>query len=158
MTTHEAGWWARRSRWGKVGLVASLAVIAFFALGAILTAVQGEPDRSPDTPAPFSTPSETTASLTPTPVSSMPEPPPLPPLPEPPEPRGSESEPESTEPELESTEPEPPPPASSAVAYYENCDAARAAGAAPLFRGEPGYREALDRDGDGMACDPYVEP
>jgi len=38
-------------------------------------------------------------------------------------------------------------------AYYANCDAARAAGAAPLSRGEPGYRAGLDRDGDGSACE-----
>ncbi|WP_434742720.1 excalibur calcium-binding domain-containing protein [Micromonospora sp. SH-82] len=38
--------------------------------------------------------------------------------------------------------------------YYKNCDAARAAGVAPLFRGEPGYRPELDRDGDGEACEP----
>lgn len=37
--------------------------------------------------------------------------------------------------------------------YYANCAAARAAGAAPLHRGEPGYRPALDRDGDGVACE-----
>ena len=37
--------------------------------------------------------------------------------------------------------------------YYKNCDAARAAGAAPINRGEPGYRSALDRDNDGTACD-----
>ncbi|MFD7031355.1 excalibur calcium-binding domain-containing protein [Streptomyces sp. NPDC059917] len=30
---------------------------------------------------------------------------------------------------------------------------AKAAGAAPIRRGEPGYRSALDRDGDGTACD-----
>jgi endonuclease YncB( thermonuclease family) len=36
--------------------------------------------------------------------------------------------------------------------YYANCDAARAAGAAPLHRGEPGYRAALDGDHDGVAC------
>ncbi len=40
-----------------------------------------------------------------------------------------------------------------AEAYYENCDAARAAGAAPLLRGEPGYRSGLDRDDDGVACE-----
>jgi hypothetical protein len=45
---------------------------------------------------------------------------------------------------------QPPPPAS---AYYANCDAARAAGAAPLYRGQPGYRPGLDRDGDGIACE-----
>jgi hypothetical protein len=38
-------------------------------------------------------------------------------------------------------------------AYYPNCAAARAAGAAPLYRGQPGYRPALDRDGDGVACE-----
>ncbi|MCX2179528.1 excalibur calcium-binding domain-containing protein [Streptomyces sp. SKN60] len=37
--------------------------------------------------------------------------------------------------------------------YYENCTAARDAGAAPIRRGEPGYRPALDRDNDGIACD-----
>ena len=49
-------------------------------------------------------------------------------------------------------------PAAQAVAgggYYRNCDAARAAGAAPLRRGQPGYRAELDRDGDGVACEPY---
>ncbi|MGV9894167.1 excalibur calcium-binding domain-containing protein [Streptomyces tendae] len=37
--------------------------------------------------------------------------------------------------------------------YYENCAAARAAGAAPVHRGEPGYASHLDRDGDGTGCD-----
>lgn len=37
--------------------------------------------------------------------------------------------------------------------YYANCAAARAAGAAPMYLGEPGYRPALDRDKDGKACD-----
>lgn len=37
--------------------------------------------------------------------------------------------------------------------YYRNCTAARAAGAAPIYRGEPGYRPALDRDSDGVACE-----
>ncbi|MFC8429734.1 excalibur calcium-binding domain-containing protein [Streptomyces sp. NPDC057253] len=42
--------------------------------------------------------------------------------------------------------------------YYENCDEARAAGAAPLHRGDPGYGPHLDRDGDGVACEPYAGP
>lgn len=37
--------------------------------------------------------------------------------------------------------------------YYENCDAARAAGAAPVHAGEPGYGSHLDRDGDGVGCE-----
>ncbi|GGO88286.1 GmrSD restriction endonuclease domain-containing protein [Wenjunlia tyrosinilytica] len=36
---------------------------------------------------------------------------------------------------------------------YRNCDAVRAAGKAPLHRGDPGYSGRLDRDGDGVACD-----
>ena len=60
-----------------------------------------------------------------------------------------------------STPPRTPPshPASSrrepadAAAYYENCDAARAAGAAPVHRGDPGYGRHLDGDGDGAGCE-----
>ncbi|MEV5009211.1 excalibur calcium-binding domain-containing protein [Streptomyces sp. NPDC093064] len=33
--------------------------------------------------------------------------------------------------------------------YYRNCAAARATGAAPVHRGEPGYGPHLDRDGVG---------
>lgn len=39
--------------------------------------------------------------------------------------------------------------------YYPNCATARAAGAAPIHEGSPGYREGLDGDGDGIACEPY---
>ncbi|WP_326697706.1 excalibur calcium-binding domain-containing protein [Streptomyces sp. NBC_01754] len=46
------------------------------------------------------------------------------------------------------------PPAPPSV-YYENCDAARAAGAAPVYRGDPGYAAHLDRDNDGVGCEPY---
>ncbi len=44
-------------------------------------------------------------------------------------------------------------PASPPLRYYRNCSAARAAGAAPLRRGDPGYARHLDRDGDGRACE-----
>lgn len=44
-------------------------------------------------------------------------------------------------------------PAPPAEVYFKNCSAARAAGAAPIRRGEPGYRPALDRDNDGVACE-----
>lgn len=36
---------------------------------------------------------------------------------------------------------------------YKNCTEARAAGAAPVRRGEPGYGPHLDRDGDGIGCE-----
>lgn len=41
-----------------------------------------------------------------------------------------------------------------ADAYFRSCAAARAAGASPLYRGQPGYGSHLDRDGDGVACEP----
>ena len=46
-----------------------------------------------------------------------------------------------------------PAPSGGGAAYYKNCKAARAAGAAPLRVGEAGYRSALDRDNDGVACE-----
>lgn len=43
-----------------------------------------------------------------------------------------------------------PAPANS---YYANCTAARNAGAAPVYAGQPGYGRHLDRDGDGVGCE-----
>ncbi|MFB9431527.1 thermonuclease family protein [Streptoalloteichus tenebrarius] len=56
------------------------------------------------------------------------------------------------------TQPPPPPPAAhtpppAPQVYYKNCAEVRAAGAAPLHRGDPGYAKHLDRDGDGVACE-----
>ena len=39
--------------------------------------------------------------------------------------------------------------------YYSGCNEVRAAGKAPLYAGQPGYREGMDGDGDGIACEPY---
>ena len=36
---------------------------------------------------------------------------------------------------------------------FANCSAARAAGAAPVRRGDPGYGTHLDRDNDGVGCE-----
>ena len=36
---------------------------------------------------------------------------------------------------------------------YANCTTARAAGAAPVYRGDPGYGSHLDRDNDGVGCE-----
>ncbi|MFH9133208.1 excalibur calcium-binding domain-containing protein [Streptomyces sp. NPDC017524] len=53
--------------------------------------------------------------------------------------------------------PEAADPKDPAPAYYKNCDAARAAGAAPVEEGDPGYAPHLDRDGDGVGCEPWGE-
>lgn len=38
-------------------------------------------------------------------------------------------------------------------AAFANCTQARAAGAAPVRRGDPGYGPHLDRDNDGVGCE-----
>jgi hypothetical protein len=53
----------------------------------------------------------------------------------------------------------PPPPTRQGIAAdpsgvsYANCSEARAAGAAPVRRGDPGYGPHLDRDNDGVGCE-----
>ena len=42
---------------------------------------------------------------------------------------------------------------SSSSSPFPNCAAARAAGAAPVKRGDAGYAPRLDRDGDGVGCE-----
>jgi hypothetical protein len=42
---------------------------------------------------------------------------------------------------------------SAGSVHYDSCDAARAAGAAPVRVGDPGYGAHLDGDGDGTACE-----
>lgn len=42
---------------------------------------------------------------------------------------------------------------SGGAVVYKNCAAVRAAGAAPILAGQPGFSSKLDRDGDGVGCD-----
>lgn len=54
----------------------------------------------------------------------------------------------------ESVEPEgTAAPATTSTVYYQNCNKAERAGAAPLYPGDPGYSTKLDKDGNGIACD-----
>ena len=55
--------------------------------------------------------------------------------------------------QAETTQPQQQQQTPAANVYYRNCTAARAAGAAPIYQGQPGYRAALDRDHDGIACE-----
>ncbi|MFI2565444.1 excalibur calcium-binding domain-containing protein [Paenarthrobacter sp. NPDC018779] len=57
--------------------------------------------------------------------------------------------PPAAEPAPAQVQPAPAP----AAPYYKNCDAVRAAGAAPIHSSQPGYGRHLDRDGDGWGCD-----
>lgn len=75
-----------------------------------------------------------------------------------PEPAPETAVPETTTPAVQALaavnpEADSDPATASAEVYFKNCSAARAAGAAPLLVGQPGYRAALDRDNDGVACE-----
>lgn len=41
--------------------------------------------------------------------------------------------------------------------YYPNCAWAKFVGVAPIPRGERGYRQALDTNNNGFACEPYQD-
>lgn len=46
-----------------------------------------------------------------------------------------------------------PEPVEEDYVFYQNCSAVRAAGADPIYAGDPGYSSKLDRDGDGVGCE-----
>lgn len=146
---------------GLVGLLAPSADPISIAGNAetprqVVAITSASPSMSTPTPVrtPTRTPQPTTATPTPSPAQAEqptnpvphvePEPEPAPPV-----------EPEPAPPV--EPEPEPAPPVEAEPApvnvYYANCTEARAAGAAPILVGEPGYRSALDRDNDGVACE-----
>ncbi|MEU7075791.1 excalibur calcium-binding domain-containing protein [Streptomyces narbonensis] len=153
-------WWAQQRVWGKGGVIAGSLLALLFVLAAVL----GNEERPAEGPGPGPTEnSPVTANTPPTesPVGTASLPVPVRPDQDVPQPSNASTT--STLPEEvplppfpEATTPEPAPEESTAEpasAYYENCDEARAAGAAPLLLGEPGYRPGLDRNRDGVACE-----
>jgi hypothetical protein len=77
----------------------------------------------------------------------IPTPTPTPTTTQPPTPTGATTMPTPT---TAASTPIPTPTPTAVV--YKNCDEVRAAGKAPLHRGDPGYSKALDHNGDGVAC------
>jgi hypothetical protein len=67
--------------------------------------------------------------------------------------------PATTRPPVVTAPPQTQPPATQPPATqpsrgaYANCTEARNAGAAPVYRGDPGYGSHLDRDNDGVGCE-----
>ncbi|QXG77842.1 DUF1524 domain-containing protein [Modestobacter sp. L9-4] len=115
--------------------------------------VANVPARTTAAPAPVATPTPAPAPRTSAQPAPKPAPAPAPapvivaPAPAPtPEP---EPAPEP-EPVVEPEPVEDPEPVSTS---YANCSEVKAAGAAPIYAGEPGYSRKLDRDGDGVACE-----
>lgn len=117
-----------------VGKVLANGTAAFTAEGAAATGLgegetQWEPMGDLTCPPPAVTPVDTAA-----------EPPPDPPT-------------DSAAPATELPAPQPESPSAPDSLSYASCDEARAAGAAPIAEGDPGYSTNLDRDGDGTACE-----
>ena len=123
------------------------------AIAAVLGACprQASPPFGPATtetpaPAPEPEPAPPAPPAPPVVAPPAPAPPPPPPAPDPaPEPEPAPLPPPPA--------PSPAPPAANGPVSYENCTAARAAGAAPVYAGDPGYSSKLDRDGDGVGCE-----
>jgi peptidoglycan hydrolase CwlO-like protein len=74
---------------------------------------------------------------------------------------GTTEQPPAAGSEEESDDPAAKPPTESpetdemttGVEFYENCDEARANGAAPVHEGDPGFGPHLDADDDGIGCE-----
>ncbi|WP_051704181.1 excalibur calcium-binding domain-containing protein [Glycomyces sp. NRRL B-16210] len=134
--------WSRLTNLGKTLAISVLAGLVL-CCGGVINAMGGDDD--PEAPVEVATEVETSERVTSSPSKSAPTTRPAP------------TEAAST------TEPEPEPTTEAAArveettksqeVYYENCAAARAAGAAPVLEGQPGYRPGLDGDGDGVGCE-----
>ena len=91
-------------------------------------------------PTPTETPSSASDESSPDPEPATEEPEPAPEVP-------------TEEPAEEPAAPAPAPEPTPAHVHFSSCKQAREAGAAPLYRGDPGYSSKLDRDNDGVACE-----
>lgn len=127
--------WSELPKASQVAIISILSILVL-CCGIMLLPDADEPGSSGEVP----TESETSESASPTE----------------PEPTTARAVPTEA---ATSSSPEPPPETTEAEAeaeeevYYENCDAVRDAGAAPIYEGEPGYRAGLDGDGDGEGCE-----
>lgn len=151
-------------RWWMIVVYSALALCL---IGSISSTEDTDPEESVTASPPVSdrTASPSTAATSPTdePTSESPAPETTEPEPEPEREPEREAEPRpEPEPEPEpEPRPEPDPTTASSnqnedggsSVHYKNCDAARAAGAAPVYRGQAGYGRHLDRDGDGIGCE-----
>ncbi|RPE33438.1 excalibur calcium-binding domain-containing protein [Kitasatospora cineracea] len=146
-------WRSHRLRRTEQVLLTALCVLWTVLLPVLIIAPlagKNTPAPGESTPAPTSDGSSSTSSASP---SSSPTPTPSPTPSADPTPTVVVSPPAVVTPTTETATPEPTTSDTLTEPYYRNCAAAKAAGAAPLHRGEPGYRLELDRDGDGVACE-----
>ncbi|WP_234321936.1 excalibur calcium-binding domain-containing protein [Streptomyces xanthophaeus] len=156
------------ARWGKAAKITTVALASVWFL--VLVTMGADPKKPQDDakPLPAVTVTATVTAAAVAPPSPTPTPTPTPtPSPTPaPEAPASPTPPPAPAPAPEPTQEAAPRPdpdeggasgssatGGSGSVSYKNCTAARAAGAAPVRRGDPGYGRHLDRDGDGVACE-----
>lgn len=134
-------WWRRQSTAVQSFLIAAVVLLCCGGLGGISNMMEDPPKPASSNEAAEPTePAQDIAAPAPSTTEARNAPSPSP----------STAAPTSAKPS-----PKPSPKKTTAPAvYYKNCDAVRAAGADPLYRGDPGYRTGLDRDLDGEACEP----
>ncbi|WCZ36010.1 Excalibur calcium-binding domain protein [Corynebacterium heidelbergense] len=138
-------------RWVIVGPAAAICLV----LGASASSSSDSAGKTTTYTPPTSTVTQTVAPPTATETAQLfapptTEQPPQPAYTPPPAAPQPDVQPEQAPPAQVAPPAEPP---ASTGTYYASCREARAAGAGPFYRGQPGYRDALDRDGDGIACD-----
>ncbi|WP_410791601.1 excalibur calcium-binding domain-containing protein [Kribbella sp. C-35] len=107
----------------------------------------GTPPGTPSASTLATTPPTTPTATTPTPQTTT-----TPTTPAPTTPAPTTPAPSSTPTAVPSATPSSTPSTTPAV-VYRDCAEVRAAGKAPLYRGEPGYTPELDSNGDGIACE-----
>lgn len=161
--------WARIANRRQAGLAVGGSLFAFL-LGGIVIGTSAEPVAA-SAPAPTVTVTATvTVTPTPTPAEEPPaEDPPVEPATsniqqfapvtgantQADQPVAKATQPAATKAPAaaKATQPAAAKSTSGSSVYYKNCTAARAAGAAPIYRGQPGYASHLDRDNEGIACE-----
>lgn len=158
--------------WLKFGLPVTLVVV--FGVAGAMSGAEDQPESQPiattevvrfvptteatSTTRERITPSTTTSSTTtttapPTTTTTLPPPPSTTAPPPPPPPTTTTPPPPPPPPPPPTTLYVPPTAAFVPSVSYDNCAEAEAAGAAPVYAGDPGYGTHLDRDRDGVGCE-----
>ncbi|OPC77714.1 hypothetical protein B4N89_36070 [Embleya scabrispora] len=139
---YRAGIWQATRR----HIVSAVAAVWFVVLLVAGTS-GGSDDKDADTP---SAPAAVVSTTPTTPAGSAP---PTTPTPQDKSSAPTGTSPRTTEPAVPATTKPSPATSRPAAVSYRNCAQVKAAGAAPIHRGDPGYGPHLDKDGDGTACE-----
>lgn len=144
--------WAPLTLWRRFGRH-PLILVGYYTALVLLLVINAAVNSPPRTPAKRTTgrrPATASVGTSPSPLlATTPAAAALPPAGPPPPTKRAAAGPDWGD----GAQPDTTEPAGPDEPFYPNCAAARAAGVAPIYRGQPGYRPELDRDRDGIACE-----